>query len=244
MAILFGVMQPVAMVSVSALLLAVLVFKYTQRPYLHISAGIVVFILAVLFLLHKVPGFLNPKIIDNLILSTHALPFSKYLNLDKITLGCIFLLFIVPSSQAKKPQQYRVLVTLFMASSGLCFLLAYFFNLVIFELKFPHITLTWLLTNLFFTCYVEEVFFRGFIQAQCQRFNSKLGWQIWCIALSGGLFGLVHFPAGYMYCLIATIMGCCYAYIYWRSKNIYLPIGFHFAFNCMHYFLFTYPFLA
>ena len=63
------------------------------------------------------------------------------------------------------------------------------------------------------------------------------------IVISGLLFGLVHFSAGPIYTLLAMLLGCTYAYVYYKSNSIYWPIAIHFSFNLIHITLFTYPYI-
>jgi len=66
--------------------------KQAIPVYLKVISCVSVLCLSLAILGHIMPGFNNPKIISDLILSPEAIPFSKYLNFDKTILG-IFLLY-------------------------------------------------------------------------------------------------------------------------------------------------------
>ena len=55
--------------------------------------GISVVALAAGLALHLIPGFNNPKVISDAILTPDAVPYSKYLNFDKALIGLFLLAF-------------------------------------------------------------------------------------------------------------------------------------------------------
>lgn len=219
-------------------------FGVATRPMLTGFVGTGILVLSVLFMLHLLPGFNNPIVIDNIHVSQHAPAFKKYLNFDKAILGLILLWLVVPRSKPPKMQALIKTIMLCTVAIFASFSIGLITGLVYFDPKLPSILAGWIITNLFLTCFVEEAFFRGFIQQQLQSFSKGRRWQISCIFISGGLFGLAHFPGGLVYCVIASIMGIAYAYSYYKSQNIYLPIAVHFIFNLLHFTLFTYPYVA
>ena len=240
----YGFLQIWGLAAVVVLLISAVIFNRSNNKFIGMLTGCMIFILAIAMLLHLVAGFVNPKVIDAIQISQGATTFTKYLNLDKIILGTILLIFVVPQGRRLFVQQVSIPLIAFIFVTGICLILAVITGLVSFEPKFPTIAGGWLLTNLFFTCYVEEAFFRGFIQVQLQKISNKNYWPTCVIVISGVLFGLAHLPGGAVYTLIASLTGSCYAYAYWRSNNIMLPILMHFSFNCIHFFCFTYPFLS
>lgn len=241
-ALLSGVIELSGFVSCSLIILSALAFQRSNTRLGLCMSGIGLFSLSVLALLHALPGFHNPQLIAGLTLSTDSLPYKLYLNYDKLLLAAVLLLFVVPDSRAVTMKSLLTLLGGFILLSGLCLTIAQQTGLVRAELKLPDITLLWMLSNLFVTCFAEEAFFRGFIQQQVQRWL-KTPCSPWVLVISGGLFGLAHFPAGASYVLIATLLGTYYAYCYQRSQHILLPIGLHFGFNCLHFFAFSYPYL-
>jgi uncharacterized protein len=240
----YDLVQLIGIANLVLLLVSASQFNRAKNNIAKFSIASLVFVIAVLLILHLLPGFNNPKVIDAMIVSQNAVPFSKYLNFDKLVLAVVLLLFVVPKSHHINIRTLFSIVSVFLLVSMACFTLAVMTNVVAFEAKLPAITGGWLLTNLFLTCFAEETFFRGFIQVQLQKISPHIYWRTSVVALSGLIFGLAHLPAGLIYALIATLMGCCYAYAYHRSKNILIPITLHFSFNCLHFFLFTYPYLS
>lgn len=215
-----------------------------QNPFIKWVAGGVVFALSIALFLHLVPGFNNPKIIDDFQVSVDAIAYGKHLNLDKALVGVLLLLWVVP--RASRLTRTGIRLSLF--SLGLAvvisLLIANISGLVRFEPKWSQIFWFWCATNLFITCYAEEAFFRGFVQQKIAAglTNMRYGEGI-SILLSGLLFGLAHFPAGVVYTIIASILGVAFAYGYAKTNNIYVPILGHFGFNFIHFTLFTYPYL-
>lgn len=91
------------------------------------------------------------------------------------------------------------------------------------------------LNNLFFTCVVEEVFFRAYLQTKLSKqFNRYIG-----LCIASLWFGLAHFSGGLTYIVIATVAGFLYGVVYLRTGKIAHAILAHF----MHLMFFTYPML-
>ena len=218
-------------------------FQRAQTIAMSCISGMSLFVVAVLALLHALPGFHNPMLFDGVQISAISLPYSLYLNYDKLLLAVVLLLFVVPVARPVSLKALSGYIGGFALLSGLCLTIALQSGLVRVELKLPEITLLWILCNLWVTCFAEEAFFRGFIQQQMQGWLKRPYWPWLVVVISGGLFGLAHFPAGASYVLIATLLGSYYAYCYQRSQHILLPIGLHFGFNCLHFFAFSYPLL-
>ena len=206
---------------------------------------IIIFLLTIALMGHMIPNINNPIIINDHFVSHNANSFNKYLNIDKALAGLFLLLYVVPKpkkvSNANKVT--GVLVTTTTIFIGL--LLANLIGLVEIDPKIPTIILPWVITTLFFTCYAEEAFFRGFVQEKSvllfKKYKAK---NIIGIAISGIFFGLVHLAAGPAYVSIAILIGCSYSFIYYKTQNIYWPIAAHFAFNLVHFTLFTYPYIV
>ena len=224
------------------LCLSVYYFKYSQNKKIKLFSGCVIFVSSVLLLLHLVPGFHNPILIDNFPVSENAPQYTKYFNLDKAILGVLLLAFVVPQAKSFSLNKGLIVFLVFMVCCFLSLSLGLYTGLISFDPKHSDILLGWIITNLFFTCFVEEAFFRGFVQQRIQLLSSKTYWQYISVLLSGVLFGLAHFPGGQTYTIIASIMGSAYAFSYYKTKNIYVAISVHFIFNLLHFSLFTYPF--
>jgi membrane protease YdiL (CAAX protease family) len=239
--ITFNLLNPIALPTILLLCGACYLFKHKQN-HLKTIATLGIFIIAVSLLLHLAPGFNNPLVMDSIQVSPNASAYSKHLNLDKLLLGLLLLYFIVQTAKSFSLTNGLKVTLIFMLCAGISFSVGLKTGLIDYHLKFPVIFFGWALSNLFFTCLVEEVFFRGFVQQQLQNISTKSYWQPTSVVISGVLFGLAHFPAGIIYTSIASIMGCCYAYCYYKTRNIYATILVHFVFNLIHFCFFTYPF--
>lgn len=230
-----------ALISLSLyVLLAFGTFKLELPNPLKVLLHTLFFIATVMLLINKVPGFNNPQAIAPTQISSGAVDYLKYLNFDKMFVG--MLIFTLLSNSKFKSAvnfslyQLALISLVFIAS----FCIALYSGLVDIDPKLHDTILLWVLSNLFITCVVEEVVFRQYLQDGIKKLSNN-HWL--AISLSGGLFGLVHLPAGLTYTCIATLLGLTYAYIYYQNKNIYQPILLHFLFNFIHFTLFTYPYL-
>ena len=237
-----GLLTNISLPAIVMLGLACFYFNHSDSLKIKYTSGLLVFVGSVIFLLHIVPGFNNAIAIHDFQVSEYAPLFTKYLNLDKAILGLLLLTFVVPKAQQVGLNNGIKVGILFSVCAGLSFAYAYATGLISYDPKISSIFIGWMITNLFLTCYVEEVFFRGFVQQQMQNISAKPYWQVCSILLSGVLFGLAHFSAGQTYTLVASIMGTVYAYSYYKTQNIYVPISIHFVFNLIHFIFFTYPF--
>lgn len=77
---------------------------------------------------------------------------------------------------------------------------------------------------------VEELVFRGAIQGGLERLKVP---RILCVAVAGTLFGLIHVMNAGDYVQLPSylITGLGFGFIYYRSKNIYVPISVHIIWN-------------
>lgn len=190
---------------------------------------------------HLAPGFNNLPVVKGVRLSEPSVPFSMYLNFDKATVGIFILLFFL------RPRNFsigegRVVAKTLAALIALMFPLAAIFNYAHLDLKFPSITWIWLLNNLLFVCLSEEALYRGFVQDGLSKFKIFPVWLPVVVGAAG--FGLHHFKAGPVYMFLALVAGLFYGYAYFKTRRLEASILVHFAFNCVHFFFFSYPALA
>ena len=134
--------------------------------YLKVALDLALFIFACAYMLHLVDGFDNQKIIDDLIISDGAPPYSQYLNLDKALLAVIFLLWLLPKQSALTWQNTRSMLLSASAVTCAVIVLALISGLVAFEPKLSLLIIPWAVVNLLFTCFAEELLFRGLIQVR------------------------------------------------------------------------------
>ncbi|MBK0059321.1 CPBP family intramembrane metalloprotease [Pseudomonas sp. S44] len=197
-------------------------------------------VLALALALHWLPGFQGAKVIDKVVFSEGALPFSMYLNLDKpligfwILLACPWILSL--RGRALLPSLGLVLPLTLLACLGG----AWSLGIVGWAPKWPEQTWIWALNNLLLVSLTEELLFRGYIQGGLQRLFRHQGLALIVAAL---LFGLAHLGSGWQWFYLASLAGIGYGLAY-RLGGLSAAVVCHFAVNLTHFALFTYPMLA
>lgn len=219
--------------------------KYTARNRLiHALHLIVIGLMAFLIAMGTLPGFHNPDVVTAMRFTSDGIPFTHRLRIGGILVGIILLaVFCNPArtlnewSSIIQKSAPIILVTLIIIFG--CGLLV---NYVSIDVKFIPYTVVFLISNLLFTCVLEESFFRGFVQENIStslknwKYGAHLG-----IAIAALLFGLVHFKGGLLYIGLATLAGAFYGYAKYRVKHIEAAILTHFSVNALHFVAFTYP---
>lgn len=195
------------------------------------------------FAFHKVPGFFNILAIDKVQLSELSVPFTMYLNFDKVMPALIIFslsdLYILEKQENSGTVKYTLLSLL------LCIMIIMALSLisgyVLFEPKIPSILPIWAINNFFFVCIAEEVFFRGFLQRTLQNFLKNQ--QIIAVIIASLIFGVAHFQGGLIYIGLSAICGFFYGYAYYKTNKILCSMIVHCGLNLCHLLLFTYPVL-
>ncbi len=217
----------------------------TRRRVYRVLSALGILMFGVLLAAHALPGFRNFLILDRVVLSDGAAPFTLYLNFDKTLVGLCILGFChrallvraiewPPALQRAVP---IVVINVVVVAVGACVL-----GYLTWQPKWTPIFWIWAPVNLFFVCLSEEAFFRGFIQReltsslQRMRYGSGVA-----IVVSGVLFGLAHFAGGTSYIVLATAAGIGYGVVYHRAQSIEMSMLAHFTLNATHFLLFTYP---
>lgn len=193
------------------------------------------------FAFHKVPGFFNVMAINKLQLSEVSIPFSMYLNFDKVMPALIIFALSDLSISEQSRSNGAIKYTLFSLLSciAIIIILALISGYALFEPKLPDILAIWAINNFFFVCFSEEVFFRGFIQRTLQNLLPKQ--QILAIVIAALIFGVAHFHGGLVYIVLSSICGFFYGYAYYKTNRILCSMIVHFSLNLSHLLLFTYP---
>lgn len=244
-AVFSGIVQPIGLAGIAVWVAATFAFSRPQagRLQLAVSAA-AIFIISAALMLHRVPGFNNPRVIAGAQFSSDAIPFTLYLNYDKTLIGLFLLGWC--HSRITKAREWRAM---FVAAApwaaaliAVMMVLSVAAGYVRFEPKLPRETWLWLGVNLLSTCVAEEAFFRGFVQAQLARLgkNTPHG-SIIALIVAAILFGLAHAAGGVLYVALATIAGLGYGWIYRRTGRIEASILTHFTLNTVHFLAFTYP---
>lgn len=234
--------------AVALLFLGVMVgFRRAQTTPLKVLAAVAIAGISIALLLHRLPGFQNPRVIDGVRFTPDARPFTLYLNFDKTLIG-LFVLGVLHARIGQRREWKAMLaktLPLAVATIALIMVLSLAAGYVRWSPKLPRESGLWLGVNLLFVCTAEEGFFRGFIQTQLQRvWSTKRGGAYAALGVSAAAFGLAHFWGGWTYVALASVAGFGYGWIYQRTQRIEASILAHFALNTVHFFLFTYPALA
>lgn len=239
-----GVLDPVAVSALLVLAGAAYACQAAPQAWLRLLYGVLLAVLALALAMHKLPGFNNPLVIDHVVLSAGALPFTQYANFDKGAVGLILLALLCRRVQSWAElgavlRQSLPLMALTVAAT-LGFALAA--GVVGFDPKLPSQSLMFITVNLLFTVVAEEAFFRGLLQARMASALARLRWGPWLAVLcSALLFGAAHLGGGVRYGILAGIAGLGYACVYQRTQRIEAAILAHIALNAVHFFFFTYP---
>lgn len=242
------ILAPVAVVWLAGLVAASYGLAHAPAragPILLCVAALV--LLSVGLMLHRLPGFHNPRVLDGVRFTSDAASFSLYLNFDKTFVGLCLLGWLHP--RITRAAEWRVVLAATLPRAFVLLfvvlLLALAAGYVWFAPKLPAETPLWLAVNLLFTCFAEEAFFRGFVQARLQRLLSPFAaGASWALVIAAVLFGFAHAAGGPTYVALATVAGLGYGWVYLRTQRIEASILTHFALNAAHFFLFTYPALA
>lgn len=183
---------------------------------------------------HRLPGFHNIELIESVRTSINSIPFSLYLNLDKIHVGLAVVLIFYRSGNVLPNHSFRVLGI--VVALLLIQLASVPFGLMHFDFSLPDWLLIWLSLNLL-TCFAEEAFFRGYLQLTLQ---GKLGF--WPgLLLTSILFGVAHFAGGLLFVVFATLAGLGYGLVFSLTSRLRYAILTHLTFNLFHLIFYTYP---
>ncbi|MDQ1812279.1 CPBP family intramembrane metalloprotease [Massilia sp. CCM 9210] len=220
--------------------------KRSQSGPLHVFLMVAMGCMMLAMSLHRFPGFVNPPLVTDMVISAAAEPVTHRLNFDKAAAGLIlFALFCVPARTREQWREVGRHYWIILGTPLLVLPLGVLVGDVDVDLKLFAYTPVFIALNLLFTCVTEEAFFRGFIQEQLaramQRWKAGPGIAMCVAAL---LFGLAHAGGGWPFAGLASLAGLGYGYAYLRSKRIETAILAHLALNGIHFIAFTYPRLS
>lgn len=193
------------------------------------------------FIMHEMPGFYNPIVLDHVRISQFSSYFSMNINFDKVlcalliflTNDCIKLTPFISVNQLKHIAKTSVTCILFMLTPVICS------GYVKFDPKIPDITLLWMMNNFLFVCFSEEIIFRGYIQDRIHKLVNNN--PLFSILIASCIFGLYHINHGIILAVFSAICGLFYGYIFYKTNNVWCSILVHFSLNFCHFILFTYP---
>lgn len=222
-------------------------------PFLRRTATVAALLIAVLLASHQWPGFDNPQLLSNIIITSDAAPFTLWLSFDKAAAGFLILVFFC--AQAGNGKELSCLTvaarTLYIGviTIGVVMGLAILLDVIRWEPKLPSFFPAFLITNLMFACLTEEVFFRGVIQVRLQHYLiQKCISPLWgaglSIAATSILFALAHSNASAAMLLLTFFASLGYGVAYVVTQSLAASVLVHFFLNAVHFIFFTYPKLA
>lgn len=191
-------------------------------------------VLAAALLLHRVPGFANPLLLDGVRWSPDARPFTQYLNFDKGSAGLLLVALLAPHRPA---QRVAWAAAVGLATVVLVLGLALGLGMVRLDPKWSVQLALFLAVNLALTCVAEEAAFRLLLQEPLAR---RFGVAVAVLA-SAMLFGLAHAGGGAAMVLLAGLTGLGSALAYALTGRIAAPVLVHFAVNAVHAVGLSYP---
>jgi membrane protease YdiL (CAAX protease family) len=245
LAVAAGLIDHRGLTAVLVMAAAAALSNRARRPLWRTAANLATLGLAAGFFLHLVPGFANPLVLNGVILTSDAVPYTKYLNFDKGMAGLILLGLYVPD-RVRHDQGWAHLKTLPLRVASLAVIVlfvAFAARYVRWAPKLPSWWPLWIWSMLLLTALPEEAAFRGVIQSGIAKWRGGESERV-AIAAAGVLFGLVHVAGGPAYVVMATLAGIGYGWIYAQTRSIGSAIIAHTAVNAVHLALFTYPALA
>ncbi len=239
-----GLVGVPALLAIGALLVAAYAVSSARARYVRYLGHALFIALAVALIMHWLPGFHNPRVIDRERFTPDAVPFTMYLNLDKPLVG-FWLLLVLPWVRSRQGvrQAWLAGVGGWLITSAVCFVAALLLGFIAWAPKWPADSGLFLLNNLLLVTFVEEAFFRGYLQGGIGRLleAQPYGKTIALVA-AAALFGLMHLPAGLPLAVFGGIAGLGYGLAY-RWGGLSAAVLAHFGLNAAQFLLFTYPML-
>lgn len=221
-------------------------------PGATLISAVLIVAAAIGFFNHDVPGFQNTKVIDNVIMSSGAIPFTMYFNFDKVAAALILALcggFFTPAhgqsllySFAKAKSLLVWVLLMWVGCSAILITAGLAVGYIAFDPKIMPFFWIWAANNILFVAFAEETLFRGMIQGSLSKAFARFGWSPYSAVVAGAmLFGLSHIYGGWTYVALATVAGLFYGMAYMRTGLLVAPILVHFLLNLTHALFFTYP---
>ena len=245
LALIYGQLGWLALISVALLLLTGFAVRQQQIPIARFLGHGVFFVLVLALAMHWLPGFRNGSAIAPQRFTNDAVPFFMYLNQDKPLIG-FWLLLACPWIVGRRSLRLSIYATALGLTLSAVLALggALLLGMISWVPKWPDQAWLWTLNNLLLVTLVEEALFRGYIQGGLtQHFKNLPYGENLALLLASLLFGLVHAGAGWQWVLLASLAGVGYGLAY-RFGGLGAAIVTHFGLNLLHFGLFTYPMLA
>lgn len=245
LAVAGGLVDHRGLIAVIVLAAAAAASNRAPQPILRIAAHLVTLGLVAGLFLHLVPGFANPRVLSGVVLTGDAVPYTKYLNVDKGLAGLVLLGLYVPD-RVHRDEGWRHVKTLLLRIvilAAVVMVVAFIAGYVRWAPKLPSWWLLWTWSMVLLTALPEEAAFRGVIQSAIAGRRGDDADRV-AILVAGIAFGLAHAAGGPIYVVVSGLAGLGYGWIYAGTRSIASAIVAHTALNTLHLLLFTYPALA
>jgi membrane protease YdiL (CAAX protease family) len=210
------------------------------RGAVHVAIGA----MAAALYLHLVPGFHNPRVITDAVLTPDAAPFTKYMNFDKGSAALILLGLYAPECTATDKVTHHAAAFLwrFPVIVALVMLLSLSLGYVRWEVKVAPWWPIWSWAMIFLTALPEEAVFRGIVQRSLERWAAGAPHATThAVATAGMLFGIAHSGGGLIYVALASVAGIGYGWVFASTRSLAAAILTHTGLNAVHFVFFTYP---
>jgi hypothetical protein len=245
-----GVIHPIGMFTL-VLFWGFCEYHYQNAPKNRVLNGlqlIAIIIVTLAFANHLIPGFAQSTVFDAIHFSAQSSSYTQILTSDKTMAAVILAMTAGIISKQSTSWNSKRLLTFFTITMLAIFVLGGIARLggfIAFDPKFPEHAWIWIVSNLLFTCFAEEIIFRGMIQHHLMILATRWKVSPWVpIVISSFLFTTLlfgHLYAGPIYILLVFLAGIFYGYTYYLTNRIEAAIGVHFLVNLCHFLLFTYP---
>lgn len=206
-------------------------------------------VLAVGFYLHRIPGFYNWVVIEGLLITPNAAPYTMFVNFDK-TSAALILFALSPwliQGAGLSRKDWPVIITTSVAAIVVLSVLSFCIGYIHWAPKFPEIFWPWVLNNFLFVSFAETVLFRGVIQTKLHDCFGYAGISprnatFSAILVAAILYGcMASIWSGPLYGVLVGIVGLFYGYVYARTNSLLAAVLVQFSVNAAHILLFTYP---
>lgn len=215
-------------------------YRYQRYRALVIGNELILLLCCLGLFMHLLPGFHNPRVVDDIAAGPMSARFSLYFNLDKalvpvVLMACMPNLFDRAIEVRRRWSSWVMLALSIPVLLGLAVLLG---GLRI-EPHFPPWLGQFILANLFFVALAEEALFRGYLLRRLQEYTHNNGL---ALVISAVIFGLAHMAGGGLLVIFAILAGLIYGLAWLWSGKLWVATLFHFMLNLTHLLFFTYPF--
>ena len=245
LSILFGVsaarIEPIALIAVAGFWLIVKSLS-RQQMNTRFVLEVVVLILAISFIRHKIPGFINWQMVDSVRISAQSTKYSFFWNIDSLLAAILLLAYTMDIAENRHQWRHAfqaVYVVLPIAIFGML-ILVWALGFVRFELKLPNFWPAWILENLLIVSVSQEVIYRGFFLQRLKNYLPGKFGTIFALITTSFFFAYIHAgPISYL--LLCFVAGLFYGASYLYYRKIESAILVHFLFNLAHLLFFSYP---